>query len=78
MTVPPWTALGHTAAVVVLGAHETARPASPVRERVLLGNSTNVDNMRAGRRHTLVTGALFTEEPPGAGFAGVLAAVLAR
>ncbi|MGI5527769.1 rhomboid-like protein [Streptomyces syringium] len=62
---------------VQLGAYAMGRLLTPaVRERVLRYCSTNVDNLRGGRRHTLATSALVVEEPMELPYALLLLAVL--
>ncbi len=59
---PPWASAGYTAAVH-LGARLTRRLTPEERIRVLRAHSTNVDNLRDGRWHTLLTSAFLTEQP---------------
>ncbi|GGR02416.1 rhomboid-like protein [Streptomyces netropsis] len=62
---------------VQLGAYAVGRLLAPaVRERVLRHCSTNVDNLRGRRWHTLATSALVVEQPMELPYALLLLAVL--
>jgi hypothetical protein len=71
----PWATAIYTGALG-LGAHGVRRLSPARRERLLRACSTNVDNLRAGRWHTLVTSAFLTERAPGPAYTGLLAAAL--
>lgn len=61
---------------VQLGAYVLERMGAPEREQVLLGCSTNVDNLAAGRWETLLSSAFVVEEPMPLPYALLLVAVL--
>ncbi|MFD3873563.1 rhomboid-like protein [Streptomyces sp. NPDC058623] len=64
------------AAGVQLGAHALERLGPERRDRVLLGCSTNVDNLSTGRWETLLSSAFVVEEPMPLPYALLLVAVL--
>ncbi|MFJ9549061.1 rhomboid-like protein [Streptomyces erythrochromogenes] len=70
----PWGAV--YAGGVQLGAYALERTGPADRERLLLGCSTNVDNLAAGRWETLLSSALVVEEPMPLPYALLLVAVL--
>ncbi|MFF9981892.1 rhomboid-like protein [Streptomyces erythrochromogenes] len=70
----PWGAV--YAGGVQLGAYALERTGPAGRERLLLGCSTNVDNLAAGRWETLLSSALVVEEPMPLPYALLLVAVL--
>ncbi|GAA1886490.1 rhomboid-like protein [Streptantibioticus ferralitis] len=73
----PWaTALYAT--VVALGAYGIGQLAPERREKLLRAHSTNLDNLRAGRWHTLATSAFLTEAAPGPAHTALLVTVLGR
>ncbi len=72
---PPWVTPLYVGAVQ-LGAYATARLPRRQRVELLRAHSTNVANLRAGRWRTLVTSAVFVEEPLPAPYAAALLAAL--
>ncbi|MFF4322374.1 rhomboid-like protein [Streptomyces sp. NPDC001568] len=64
------------AAGVQLGAHALDRLGPERRDRILLGCSTNVDNLSTGRWETLLSSAFVVEEPMPLPYALLLVAVL--
>ncbi|WP_269854253.1 rhomboid-like protein [Streptomyces sp. RPT161] len=73
----PWVTATYAGALGI-GAYGVGRMAPARRERLLRAHSTNVDNLRAGRWHTLVTSAFLTEQTPGPAFAALLVGALGR
>ncbi|MEU1629079.1 rhomboid-like protein [Streptomyces sp. NPDC020096] len=73
----PWATAVYAGAVA-LGAYGIGQLAPERREKLLRAHSTNLDNLRAGRWHTLATSAFLTEEAPSPPYAGLVVAVLGR
>ncbi|MGW7004451.1 rhomboid-like protein [Streptomyces sp. NPDC054933] len=73
----PWATAVYAGAVA-LGAYGIGQLAPERREKLLRAHSTNLDNLRAGRWHTLATSAFLTEEAPSPAYAGLVVAVLGR
>ncbi|MFG2832569.1 rhomboid-like protein [Streptomyces sp. NPDC048434] len=71
----PWVAPLYVGAVQ-LGAYATARLPGHRRRELLRTHSTNVRNLRAGRWQTLVTSAVFVEEPLPVPYGAALLAAL--
>ncbi|TJZ56091.1 hypothetical protein FCH28_08825 [Streptomyces piniterrae] len=71
----PWVAPLYVGAVQA-GALATARLPRARRTELLRANSTNVESLRAGRWHTLVTSAAFVEEPLSLPYGAALLAAL--
>ncbi|PBC82027.1 hypothetical protein SAMN05428945_3423 [Streptomyces sp. 2224.1] len=71
----PWAAPLYVGAVQ-LGAYATARLPGHRRTELLRAHSTNVANLRAGKWQTLVTSAVFVEEPLPVAYGAALLAAL--
>lgn len=71
----PWAAPAYVAAVQS-GAYALRPMPEADREALLRAHSTNADNLRAGRWHTLLTSAFFVERPLDPAYGAILLAVL--
>lgn len=71
----PWAASAYLAAVQS-GAYALRPLPEADREELLRAHSTNVDNLRARRWHTLLTSAFFVERPIDPAYAALLLTVL--
>ncbi|MCZ4121710.1 rhomboid-like protein [Streptomyces sp. H39-S7] len=72
---PPWAASAYVTAVQS-GAYALRPLPEPDREAVLRAHSTNVDNLRAGRWHTLLTSAFLVDRPIDPAYGVILLGVL--
>lgn len=71
----PWAASAYVAAVQS-GAYALRPLPEADREAVLRAHSTNVDNLRDGRWHTLLTSAFLVEEPLDPAYGAMLLGIL--
>ncbi len=73
----PWATAAYVGALG-LGTYGVGRLAPARRERLLRAHSTNVENLRAGRWHTLVSSAFLAERALSPGYTALLMAALGR
>lgn len=71
----PWAASAYVTAVQS-GAYALRPLPEPDREAVLRAHSTNVDNLRAGRWHTLLTSAFLVDRPIDPAYGAILLGIL--